>query len=420
LITRRPSLTAREISLLVVVGMVGLAITAILLSVNLRWTSVAPGGESFFSSWAGARAYLFSEQDPYGLATAAEARALAFPNAEADSAVPYRLGLPFFVLPVFFPIAAVSDPTLARALWLLISEVALAGVILLSVRGAEWHPSRPTLVAFALLSFFSYPSIEALGQGSPVILLVLGYMGILWAMRVGREELAGALLAFCLCYWEVGLPFLVLVAGRVFRERRWRVLAGTGMTLGFLLLVSFLLFPRWLMPFLVATVAQVRSNHGMSTRVALDRLLPDHGLEISLVFAIVAIGLLLLEWAAARSSDPRRVAWTASFALAVAPLLGWRTESSHLIALVPSYALICAASVQRKHFGSALAILLMVLTYGVPWLLFWRSFALPDQLAADMLFLFPPLFAVVTMYWTRWWFLRPQRTWLDALRSSGS
>lgn len=418
--TRHPPLTAREITMLVIAGVVGLAIIALLSWASLRWTSLAPGGASFFSSWAGARTYLFSDQDPYGPAAAAEAQTLAFENADTHSADRYRLSLPFFLVPIFFPFAVVSDPMLARALWLLISAMALAGVILLSLHAADWHPSRPTLVAFALLSFFGYPSIDALGQGSPVVLLLLGYMGILWAMRTQKEELAGALLALCLCYWEVGLPFLFLVTGRVFRERRWRVLAGAGMTLGFLLLVSFLLFPGWLMPFLVATVARLRSNHGLSAAVALQGLLPQHGIQIAAAIAIVAIGILLFEAATVRSSDARRVAWTACFALAAAPLLGWRTQTSHLIALIPSYALICAASVQRKRWGPALAILLMVVAYGAPWLLFWRRLALVDQLAFELLLLFPPLFALTGLYWTRWWFLRPQQTWLDEIRSSRS
>ena len=48
-------------------------------------------------------------------------------------------------------------------------------------------------------------------EASPVLLLGLIYAGILFALRAEQDELAGALMAVSLYYWEVGGPFLILV-----------------------------------------------------------------------------------------------------------------------------------------------------------------------------------------------------------------
>jgi hypothetical protein len=91
----------------------------------------------------------------------------------------------------------------------------------------------------------------------------------------------------------------------------------------------------------------------------------------------------------------------------------------NLVALLPSFVLVSAAALQRRRPGAWLGILFLVLAFAVPWLLFWRQFAFDDQRAQDLLFLFLPCISVLGMYWTRWWFLRPARTWLDEVRAAG-
>ena len=64
--------------------------------------------------------------------------------------------------------------------------------------------------------------MAGLGQAMPGI-------GLLQQVRAEQDELAGALMAVSLYYWEVGGPFLILVAWWAYRERRRRVFAGLGM-----------------------------------------------------------------------------------------------------------------------------------------------------------------------------------------------
>jgi len=416
---KRPRLTVRDIAVLAGLGFAGLAIVAALVGANVRLSSLAPGGRDFFLAWTGARAFLFGNEDPYGSASAVAAQELTYGGAPTNSVDPYRLNLPFYLLPFFFPFALITDPAVARGVWAFLGQAALVGAIFLSLDVVEWRASRLFVVVFSLLVVFSFHSVAALAEGTPTILLTLGYMGVLWAIRTEHDELAGALIVLCLCMWEVVLPFLVLVSWRVLHERRWRIVAGFGMTLTILPALSFLLYPGWLLPFLTASMGMIRSAYGISMPAVLARLLPQYGSQIAKGVTIVVLSTLIYEWAVGRDSDFRRFVWIACLALAVTPLIGIRTEIVNLVALLPSFVLVSAAALQRRRPGAWLGILFLVLAFAVPWLLFWRQFAFDDQRAQDLLFLFLPCISVLGMYWTRWWFLRPARTWLDEVRAAG-
>jgi hypothetical protein len=55
-----------------------------------------------------------------------------------------------------------------------------------------------------------------------------------------------------------------------------------------------------------------------------------------------------------------------------------------------------------------------------PWFLGGRGLLVDDRAAHDYLFFFYPAFSIVGLYWTRWWFLRPNRTWLDEVHAQAA
>lgn len=413
---KRASLRPREIGILFGASLAALAIIAILLSADVRMSSLAPGGGSFFSAWNGAREFLFLHQDPYGAASAAAAQQLAYGAAPTGIADPDRLSLPFYLLPFVFPLAVIPDPNAARGVWALLSQGSLIGAIFLTMGVIDWRAPRTFVVVFSLLMLFSFYSVIALAEGSLAIILVLAYMGILWAMQSRQDELAGALIALSLCMWEVGLPFLILVTWRVFRENRWRIVAGLAMTLVILLLISFLVYPGWFLPFLTASIGMIRAPHGISASAALVGLWPQHGAQIAKGLSVVVLSVLVYEAAAGRDSDFRRFVWTASLALVATPLIGIKTDLSSLVALTPSLVLITAAALQRSRAGVWFAAFMLVLIIAFPWFLFSQWFVFRDDRGRDLLFLFFPSMSLLGLYWTRWWFLQPPRTWLDEIR----
>jgi hypothetical protein len=331
---------------------------------------------------------------------------------------PYWFQLPLFLVPALVPVAAIPDPTAARAAWALLGQLAHVGAILLTARLIDWRGPRAFLIGFAALSPFSLYPVLALQDGTIATMLMLVYCAILWAMRSGHDELAGALFVLGLQKWEVGLPFLILLAWRIVHEKRWRILAGLGMTFSILIAISLLVDPGWPLPFLTATVAIIRSPHGITSAAAFLVLWPDHATQAATGVAVVLLATLVFEWAVGRDADYRHFIWMAFLALAATPLLGIQTELTNLVVLTPCFLLIAAAAIDRRRSGMWLAVPFLVVAFTVPWALAWLRSTLPDYLAEVLLFLFLPTICVLGMYWTRWWFLRPARTWLDEIRAA--
>ena len=236
---KKPLLARREISLLVLIGLVSVIVVSVLIGVNLGLSRIVPGGGGFYVVWEGARSFLMSHTDPYRVSIASQTQELVYGRAAQQGENPYFLTVPFFLLPIYFPLALISDPAIARGIWMLLCEAMLVATAIIGLRLIEWQPRRFFFMSFILLSIFTFYSVDSLLEGSPTILLGLLFIGILSAYSTGQDELVGALLVFSLFYWEVSFPFVLLTFWRVFLDKRSRVLNGFGMLLAILMILSF-------------------------------------------------------------------------------------------------------------------------------------------------------------------------------------
>ena len=235
---KKPRLTPNEIRLLSLIGFVAVIVVSVLIGVNIGLSRSVQGGGEFYSAWNGARMFLFNHVNPYNLDVALQSQQLAYGHAASDGQNPYYLTVPFFLLPIYFPFALISDtlpallpskfvvdPSIVRGMWLILNEGALLVTVVLIVRLIEWSPRRLFLIAFFLLSIFSFYSVSALVDGTPAIMLCLLYFGILYALQNQQDELAGALMALAFFRWEVGLLFLNIGnLARLFGEKIWCLL----------------------------------------------------------------------------------------------------------------------------------------------------------------------------------------------------
>ena len=138
------------------------------------------------------------------------------------------------------------------------------------------------------------------------------------------------------------------------------------------------------------------------------------------VFPLGLMILLGIEWYASRGSDFHHFVWTGCLTLAMTPLIGFRTDLGNLVALLPGLVLIFATVVERWRHGYWLDMLLYLIVLLLPWGFFLRSVLFQSRFYQDLLSIFFPIFILAGLYWTRWWFIRPPRTWMDYVRSSRS
>ncbi len=327
--------------------------------------------------------------------------------AEAGEA-PHYLDIPFYLLFLYFPFALIDNFDLARALWTSFAEIALAAIIFLSLHFAEWKPSRVLTSLFYLSLLFSFYALYPLIAGSGVVFTILVLLFSLLALREGWDEILGILLVFGTFRLQNGGVLFILILFWVITTKRWRVLSVSLMTVALFSTVSLMLLPDWFMPFIRSIPGNLRAEQGY----LFSDLLASWQLErVDLVAQILrwlVVIILFIEWRAARGKDFHRLIWVASLSLALFPFLNLRVNLFVHVALFLPLALVFRIAENRWEAPArwVIAIILLLL------LTSWGIFMVAENAFQILAYLLPG-FLTIALYWLRWWYIRPPRTWAD-------
>jgi len=406
----RKWLSAEEIRLLVLL----LLILAAMLALNIYLARILPGGEWFFLRWSGARAFVVEQLEPYSRGIAERVQELVYARRAFANEYGYVLNDPFYIVLLYTPLALFRDFSIGRGLWMLLSEVGLFGSVLLALNLSEWQPPRwftILLFGFGLLSYFS---LHALISGTPAIVLTFLYLSILLALRSFSDELAGALLLLVAYQWEVGGLFFLFILVFVIANRRWNVLAGFGMSLFVLLVISFLTNSDWGLPYIRAVLSDLYRGANLNLGQILSNWFPQSRFSLGGIVSIILGLVVFLESLASVKAHFRRVVWTASLALAATPLIGFAIFPSNHVVLILPFILILALAWERwKRRRVLYAVLILMLALLIPFGLYLQTVSVYNPFYTDLLAVLPSVAAIVGLYWMRWWVLRSPRTWID-------
>ena len=432
----RKWLSIEEVRLLAVL----LFILVVILSANIALARVLPGGEWFFMRWSGARAFLIEQIDasrgvkggrvmpeggavlliqqvqPYGSEIARRTQQVAYDRMAFADEYTYVLNDPFYIVLLYIPLAFIRDFALARGIWMLLSEAALIGATLLALNLSEWQPPRWLYILLLGYGLFHYFSFDALFTSTPATFFIFIYLSILVALRAHSDELAGVLLSLVAYQWEVGGLFVLFIFVFVFANHRWGVLAGFGMSLFVLLVVSFLTDSGWGLPYIRAVLSDWYRSANLNFGHIFARWFPNSKIPAG---QIVSIGLgiiLFIEWLGSVEAHFRRVVWTAALSLAVTPLMGMAMFPSNYVVLILPFILILALIWERwRRYQVARIVLVFLFVVLIPFGLYIRTVLIYDPLITDILVVLPPIAAVAGLYWMRWWVLHAPLTWSDQL-----
>ena len=406
----RKWLSIEEIRLLLLV----LFLLVGLLALNIYLARALPGGEQFFQRWSGARAFLLEQIEPYSTTIAERVQNVAYGRQAFSSEYPYVLNDPFHIVMLYIPLALFSDFTIARGLWMLLSEGALMVLLYSFIQSLEWEPPRWLFFALAVFGLFSYYSLTALGSGTPAIVLVLLFFFILSSLRSFSDELAGALLFLVAYQWEVGALFFLFIIVFMVANKRWKILTGFGMSIAILLAISFLAYPGWGLPYFRGMLTDWYRGTNLTFGNVASTWFPNAKFSIGFWTALLFGIVLFLEWLGAVGSHYRRIVWTACFSLAVTPLMGFAIFPSNHVVLFPAFVLIIMLIWERWTRQRTLYVaLVMAAAFIVPFWLYFRVVAGYPKIYSELLIVLPPIATIAGLYWMRWWAFRSPRTWFD-------
>lgn len=405
-------LSAEEIRLLALL----LLILAILLVLNIALARILQGGEWFFLRWSGARAFLIEQIGPYSTEIAQRVQEVAYGRRAFGSEYAFVLNDPFHIVLLYTPLSLFQDFTLARGIWMLVSEAALIGTVLLAFNLSEWQPPRWLYVCLLAFGLFGYFSLNALITSTPTIVLNFLYLCILLAIRSHSDELAGALLFLVAYQWEVGSLFFLFIVVYVFVNHRWHVLAGFGMVLAILLVVSFLVYPGWGLPYIRAVLSDWYRGVNLTFGHILSIWVPDSRFSLGPMISLGLGIVVFLEWLGSVEAHFRRIVWTASLSLAATPLMGFAVfPSNHVVLILPLVLILTLVWERWTRSRMLMSFLILGLSLLIPFGMYIQSVYVYSPLYLDLLSFLPPVATIAGLYWMRWWVLHSPRTWIDQM-----
>ena len=411
---------SRTFSLLTFAFLIFLSIAILggLAWANTLYARDHPGETDFLVPWLAARTFLHYGDNPYSDVAAQRAQVIYYGRLAIEDQDPLRLSIPFPVELFYFPFALISDYALARGLWMTCLEIALVALAFLSLRLTGWKPARTLLPVFLIFSVLWIYGFLSLAGSRAVIFVALAIVGLLLALREGRDEMVGALLVVPFFKPDIaGLLTLFIIWWAIF-HRRGRILAGFLMTLAILLAISFFILSDWFMPFISGLISHINYSPAIMPGAILASWWPVFGPRLGWALTGIMLVILFVEWRDARRQDFRHLLWTASLTLAATPLLGIPVILQDNVPLFLPLILFLSILAERwprpGRWGMA-GLGLLVIFFGF-WLI-TASLFLAGAFAAltGVLALVFPIFIVLGLYWMRWWGLRPPRTWSDSL-----
>ncbi len=376
---------------------------------NIQHSRTNPGEKDLFVPWLAARTFLEFGDSPYSEAATQRAQVIYYERMAGAGEDPLILWLPLPALLLYFPLAFLPDYHLAHGIWLVINEAALAGIAWLATSLIGWKTTRLWLFTLLIMPIVWVYGLLDMITASPIPLALLALLGSLHLFQRKQDELAGILLTLPFFMAETFfLPILYLL-WLVIRLRRWRVLAGLGMSLLLLTLISFLLLPDWIFPTLRGLVSHGLHSPTISLYRVLTDLSPVVGSRAGWVISALLTILLIFEWRKAGTDDARTQVWAVSLSLVLAPLMGFPLSLTAFTSLLMPALLMATTLADRWHGGrrGALGVIILLLLGLMSWLL------LPTSSSGSGLII--PFILLIGLYWMRWWIIRPPQTFYETL-----
>ena len=385
---------------------------------NYNFVQQNPGGNDFLVHWVGTRSLFVDGLSPYSDAVAERIQTIAYGRPALSGEHELRVAYPLYSVVVFLPFALISDYELSRALWMTLLEVGLIGLALLSLRLTRWKMSIWLLPFFLIFSIFWYHSLRPLINGNAVILVALALVAALAALRANRDELAGILLGFSTIKPHLVLVPIIFFLIWTIADRRWGTLTWLVITVVLVSASAALFVPDWPLQNLREILAYSSYNPPGTPGAVFEAWLPATGRQLGWVLSGILGLILIVEWVLARRKDFRWFLWTASLTLVISQWIGIQTDPGNFILLF--FPLVLVFSKWSERWGRAGNIVIsiaMLLLFILPWAIFLQTITYGDQPLQHPIMFFPlPLFLLLTLYWVRWWAIKPRRLMVDELR----
>ncbi|MBC8505484.1 MAG: DUF2029 domain-containing protein [Chloroflexi bacterium] len=392
---------------------VTLVLVALLGLVGLTWANYRfsvqnPGGNDFLARWMGAHKWLLEGISPYDEQVSLATQEMIYGHP-AD--VSKGEDINHFVYPltsmIFFGPFGLLDYLLARALWMTLLELSLAGLAILSLKLVRWTISPVRVAVMILFSVLWYHGARTIIVGQFAGIEALLLIGALLLIYKEQDGFAGLLLALATTKPQMAyliIPFVLIWA---YSRQRFTIFSGFFGSLAGIFVVSLFFIPNW--P--IQMIWQIMEYPSYTERIGslisiLAGSIPGVSRQLGIILNIFFWGYLIVEWALAWGKDRNWFTWTALITMVLTNFMVSRTATTNYVMMLPAVFMIFKLLEYRwPKAGKGIVWVLLLLFFGGLWLLFFNT--VQGNLEQPAMYLPLPLFCLFGLWWVRWWSIRP-------------
>ena len=386
--------------------------------INYRLAEQNVGGNDFQVQWIGVRALVLGSSSPYSDAVSR----LIIKEIQPPGTGPFFLHFtsPLYASILILPFALLEDSLLAQALWTTTLQLAIALTILIGLRLTDWKPPWFIFIFLVLFTFFGYHGLLATLDGSLTVLIGFLLAAALLAIRAGRDELAGVLLALAMSQPRAVILAVVFIVLWALSQRRHMLVLWLVGTLAILSIICLFLVPDWIFQYVRLLLHLPEYLPPGSPAAAFRYWWPGLGVPMGWALTVVLALTLLFEWWVALRRDFRWFLWTVCLTLMIGQWIGFPVSAAgtYIILTLPFMLVFAELEEHWRAGGRWAGWALMVAAFAWEWVLFVRGVG-DSQIATALSLIFPlPLLLLAGLYWVRWWAIRPRRLMMEELRES--
>lgn len=362
-------------------------------------TAPYPGHNDFMSRWEGARSFWIDGLNPYGEQASLNIQQRIYGRPALANEDPGYFAYPFYTAFLVWPLVYMNYAW-ASAIWMVVLASALIASIFLLFDLFRWKP-KPLLLGFLMLwMLVFYFSWRGLILGQPAIVVYFLEVLAIWALVKKRDRMAGVALALSTIKPQMGfliVPFLVLWG---LHNRRWQFLLPFGVTLGVLLLASFILLPSWLSDWLTQLGLYTSYTAIGSPVWVITSYYLKLGDWAELLVGLVLVAGLLVAWYKLLWGNRDQFLWTATLTLTVTHLVATRTATTHFIVfIIPLVFYLAYISRHFRQRSSLWITFILIALLIIPWIHF--VITVDGEFEHPTLYLPLPFLTLFVLGWTR-------------------
>jgi hypothetical protein len=213
----------------------------------------------------------------------------------------------------------------------------------------------------------------------------------------------------------MALVVVVFILIWAITSRRKEIIWSFLLTSLVLILASFALMPEWLVEWFVQVANYVRDSQPLNSPLSiLAEAMPGLSKSMIIFFYSAFFVYLVIEWILVMKKDERWFLWTTMLTIVISNVIGYRSGIDHYVLMLPVLFVILQAWESRSQKTSQILTIFVCLFFSAGY---WVYFYLTDQIFYEptWVYMVLPAVCLVGLWWTRWWFIRPSRLYVEEL-----